>query len=598
MRRPAASPAGISLFPFLAVLLCTMGALIVVLVVLNRQSRLAAMARAAEEAKSHQQLEAASEDRELARGAIEWQLEHLRTSRDKTQRDLDHARLKLAGVEEHQRSLEKRLRELQAEAKNLEKLGETNEPSRAAEEADLSRLAAEIVAARERLRKAQTDAANQPPSYAVVPYDGPSRTRRRPIYIECRGDRVVIQPEGIVLRASDFSGPAGPGNPLASAIRAAREHLQSKATDPKSPEAEPYPLFIVRPDGVEAYYAARAAMASWGSDFGYQMVDQDWKLEYPPSDAQLAEVERKAVEDSRERMRWLVAMTPDRYSGGSSRNVSYRVSPLGGGLVPDGAPSMKGQGGNRIGQSKPGRNGEGSSFGAPESDTTTDAAFGLSSSMGDNGTTPSGKANATTNQSPELSGEVQDASQQRLASRANAAPSMRSVELPSERRYGDLNDRPRSEKAPTVASFERSGTCDTDPETGQASCDRKVQSQKQKPISLAETRGRNWGLASAVRSSNPITRPIHILCESDKLVIRPDKPSDPPVVVPVPMRTDESVDQLVTAVQDRIKTWGIAGRGLYWRPQLILEVGHSGEGRFAELEALLADSGFDIIRKQ
>jgi hypothetical protein len=64
------------------------------------------------------------------------------------------------------------------------------------------------------------------------------------------------------------------------------------------------------------------------------------------------------------------------------------------------------------------------------------------------------------------------------------------------------------------------------------------------------------------------------------------------------MRTEDSVDPLVDAIQVRIKQWGIAGRGVYWRPQLILEVGHSGEGRFADLEALLADSGFDVKRRE
>ena len=65
----------------------------------------------------------------------------------------------------------------------------------------------------------------------MVPYDGPNRTRRRPIYIECTADRVIIQPEGIVLSAADFGGPTGPGNPLASAVRAARDHLVETAAD-------------------------------------------------------------------------------------------------------------------------------------------------------------------------------------------------------------------------------------------------------------------------------------------------------------------------------------------------------------------------------
>jgi hypothetical protein len=123
------------------------------------------------------------------------------------------------------------------------------------------------------------------------------------------------------------------------------------------------------------------------------------------------------------------------------------------------------------------------------------------------------------------------------------------------------------------------------------------QRPKEKPRSLAETRGANWGLSPAARASNPITRPIHIVCEGDKLLVHSERPGDAPVVVPLRQRTDDSVDQLVDQVQKRIEDWGLAGRGLYWRPQLILEVGQSGEGRYADLEALLADSGFDVKRR-
>ncbi len=136
-------------------------------------------------------------------------------------------------------------------------------------------------AGRRRLRK---DAADRPRSYAVVPYEGPNQTRRRPIYLECRADAVVMQPEGIRLTEADFEGPMGPGNPLAAALRAAREHLLAERQfDPQA--GEPYPLLLVRPEGIGAYYAAREAMKSWGCDFGYELIGDDWKLAYPPRSA-------------------------------------------------------------------------------------------------------------------------------------------------------------------------------------------------------------------------------------------------------------------------------------------------------------------------
>ena len=113
MRRPTVSAAGISLFPFMAVLLCTMGALIVVLVVLNRQARVEAATETANHAVSQTAAVAVDlQEASMTRETIAWRLQHLATSREKTQVDLDHERLRLSGIEEHIRSLEKQLGEL------------------------------------------------------------------------------------------------------------------------------------------------------------------------------------------------------------------------------------------------------------------------------------------------------------------------------------------------------------------------------------------------------------------------------------------------------------------------------------------------------
>ena len=142
------------------------------------------------------------------------------------------------------------------------------------------------------MAQTQQTAANRPKSYAIVPYDGPNHTRRRPIYIECRGDAVVLQPENIVFDEADFDEPLGPGNPLAAAIRAARQQmLLQGSVDPQN-AGEPYPLLLVRPAGIPAYDAALAAMKSWGSEFGYELINDDWQLKYPPPDPNVDKVGR------------------------------------------------------------------------------------------------------------------------------------------------------------------------------------------------------------------------------------------------------------------------------------------------------------------
>ena len=54
-----------------------------------------------------------------------------------------------------------------------------------------------------------------------------------------------------------------------------------------------------------AYYAARDAIASWGSDFGYQLIEEEWRLAFPEKDLALRDTELQAINEARERLQWL-----------------------------------------------------------------------------------------------------------------------------------------------------------------------------------------------------------------------------------------------------------------------------------------------------
>ena len=57
-----------------------------------------------------------------------------------------------------------------------------------------------------------------------------------------------------------------------------------QAVTERSPDGAlivPYVLFIVRPDGIRPYYEARAQLEQSGITFGYELVEQDWKIDYP-----------------------------------------------------------------------------------------------------------------------------------------------------------------------------------------------------------------------------------------------------------------------------------------------------------------------------
>jgi hypothetical protein len=331
----ARAPSGptISLFPFLAVLLCTMGALLVLLVLFSRSAQRSDTA-AADAAR--QEAERQSRDElEAARDELAWRIDQMREVRDRTAAELAKARMQLAGTEEDARRLAD---DLDALGRTAEALEDTSADDAGAEAiVELERRLAE---AQKALDEAHDATASKPPAYAVVPFEGPTGTHRRPLYIECCIDGVFLQPEGIRLGPADFEGPPGPGNPLASALRAAREHIARSPGESGDPNVQPYPLLLVRPSGVMAYYAARESIQSWGSEFGYQFIDEEWTLTYPPRDAALAEAEMRAVEEARRRLEWLAQVRPVKKQAKPA--TQYRAATTRGGVVSSSGPSVLG----------------------------------------------------------------------------------------------------------------------------------------------------------------------------------------------------------------------------------------------------------------
>jgi hypothetical protein len=334
-RARAQSGPTISLFPFLAVLLCTMGSLLVILVIFSRSAKQAGIA-AAEEAEAQAAAATAAErgELELAREELGWRIDQIRGVRDRTAEELAKARMQLAGTEETARKLADELEALARTAEALE--GDAGDASADETVLELERKLAE---AHQELDAATEKLALRPPAYAVVPYEGANGTHRRPLYIECCIDGVFLQPEGIRLGPADFEGPPGPGNPLASALRAAREYIASAPGESGDPNVQPYPLLLVRPSGVMAYYAARESIQSWGNEFGYQFIDEEWTINYPARDPALAEAEMRAIEESRRRLEWLAQVRP---SKPSKPATTYRAATTRGGVVSNGGPSVLG----------------------------------------------------------------------------------------------------------------------------------------------------------------------------------------------------------------------------------------------------------------
>ena len=626
------SGVGMSLFPFLAVLICTMGALILLLVVIARQARLqAAQTASVQTTQQQKQLREAREE-------VQWKTELLKESRDNKQSQLAKARLVLGHIEDHARRLGKKLTQLEATLAEQERIDDTDSQERAQQEAEIERVRAEIAEAKRQLDDARQAAQKRRRSYAIVPYRGPHETHRRPIYVECTTDAVILQPEEISLGESDFDGPMGPGNPLAAALRAAREYLLGQyAFDPSGP-GEPYPLLLVRPSGIGAYYAARRALKSWGTEFGYELIGEDWRLDYRPPDPELARVVRRAIEAARRRQDRLARAAPRHHAGGTY--TRYRASPTHGGIVPEGGlpvgndrsgsresagafgsgsgsrgthPGSGVHGTSRDGTSsqarQPGKAGSvaqshaaspAASNGAPlRSAAAGSTAFGgtgrRGAGSGDTGTAGSG-AGGTSPGGTSIEGVNSGA-----ASSGNTAFSGASSgsTMPAAAGAGGAGSPGMGLSTPSSNSMDpgnmRSGSLVGDASSADGS---PGASGAGRAHSLAHRRGANWGLPDASAHSVPITRPIPVECHRDRLVIVPERGLRGGTTIPLAARTEASIDDFVSAVWEHMEGWGIAGNGMYWRPILKVHVAPDAQRRFTELAILLANSGLEVERRK
>jgi hypothetical protein len=650
MSRRATQSAGatVSLFPFLAVLLCTMGALILVLVVIARR----AQQQAAEEAREQTAgVQEALDD-------LEWRSSVLEGSRNETRAAFERARNELAYLEARIRELQEQLAQRQAAAEELLQSTGRTQQDRAQAEAELARLTQELGLARRRLDDERKAAAARPRSFAIVPYQGKHGTRRRPVYFECTSDSVVLQPEGVRFSAEDFQ-VLGPGNPLAAAMRATREYVVSQQGTADDPGFDPYPLLLVRPGGVAAYYVARASLESYGGDFGYELIDADWKLAFPPPDPHLAHVQRLAADEARERFRVLALAAPRLYGRGGSgygdfesaagidqarHEVGAYAGSTGAGgradssLAGSGSPgAVRAPGWALRGSETGGRwsshgeqdllaGGLGSGDGSPEglsghdaSDGSGETASGGDSAGGfggnehpaDSARGADAVAAGSSDGALDPSGLLGDGSAGEGppggGSPDGAAPTGTAADVAGNQSY------PNASAAAGAAGQASAGGdsspsalplggppagAEAPPGVQRPRSDREERPQRgSRPggrDSFEKSRGENWALRGEPPVSVPVGRPVRVECAADKLTIRPEKRGAEPVVIPLTGATADSVDQLVAAVWDEVDTWGFAGNGFVWRPELRLEVKPGGQGRFEDLRALMAGSGLDV----
>lgn len=659
-RRGRSKPTTIQMFPFLDALICTMGALLVLLHAFASHDQ-TEVKKAVEASKQAQRIEEQDEI-ELH----QWRAGHLTEARKKTQAQLADERLRLAHIEDHQRRLEEQFRKLQVAAQELERAGSEKTAEKQQNAAALEETKGKLTAARAAVDAARQKGQQQGVSYSVIPFEGRNSTQRRPIYIECRENLIVLQPEGVELTPRDFIGFFGPGNPLASALRAQSEYFARQAPPGKAPD-EPYPLLLVRPDGVSAYYAARAALDSWGNEFGYELVGADWDLKFPERDRLLGDLTERVVGEARQRQREYVLSSPQvarrrpkpvyhaKAHGGFEKDQGTGGGPDGSGLGAwgdqqrgwgdSGGQGLEDTGGSRQeggghgksdydggvdGLAEYGSFGDGSG-GTPESEPSQIGPrqrSSFSSAAADrNGGTEQGArssrdpATGVPRQSPDY---VQQGPYKpnRTATSGNGGPGTRanpdsrtsgsggeakglvkpngpvdpeSLAGAPDGLAGSGNGSRGKESAVKGPLSSSNGDVPTHGSAPQSMLHSATPSSL--PRSMSAARGNDWGLSGSSVGAVAASRPILVQCYPNRLVLVPESRDQLAKEIQLGEYTQDSMDDFVSSVWDYMEVWGKAGRGLYWRPTLVIDVAPGGEQRFAEIQSLLAGSGLDVSRR-
>src|SRR5262249_5996093 len=103
---------------------------------------------------------------------------------------------------------------------------------------------------------------------------------RKPIYIECTADGLIFHPEH-KTRATRMS--------IRAEVQRQIDRQQTKPISGSTKKtARPYLLLLVRPDGINTYYRALAALGGIAFDFGYEFIEQDWVLDFSVGDDEAA----------------------------------------------------------------------------------------------------------------------------------------------------------------------------------------------------------------------------------------------------------------------------------------------------------------------
>ncbi|MFK7820864.1 MAG: hypothetical protein AB8G99_19275 [Planctomycetaceae bacterium] len=156
------------------------------------------------------------------------------------------------------------------------------------------RLDSQLAALRRAVEQKLAEPVKAISKFRIVPFDGHSGTVRRPIMIECVQDRFRFIPEDIELTRTDLEDFITTFNPLLSGASALSTHWSMKKGSTNG-GGDPYVLLIVRPSGALGFYAAKRMLRRLDVPIGYELLGEEQELDLPVADQEAVRLCRLAV---------------------------------------------------------------------------------------------------------------------------------------------------------------------------------------------------------------------------------------------------------------------------------------------------------------
>lgn len=270
----------VSTFPFLAVLLCTMGSLILLLLVIDKKAKKAALEKLflarkqsvdstsdivgnekillENQAKLMSQITAMKEKIREFDSTSPPPNTRERQAFEKTRKDIDS------------------LKEKVLKSNTALETAKKKEQSLASETRTISSNLLKLEATLEQLKASKN---KEKATYSIIPYSGKKGLNRRPLYLECAANGIIFHPDGKSI------SPETDPTLLLMEIESRCDQLRVFLADQLgAKDAVPYLMILVRPEGIAHYWGLQNIIKKMDLDFGYELIDQGWNLEIPNQD--------------------------------------------------------------------------------------------------------------------------------------------------------------------------------------------------------------------------------------------------------------------------------------------------------------------------